>query len=716
MHSEHAAFRREEHGAWSARAVSCLILLISLSATLCVHRFLQQNETAQALESFRLQNQRIEGSFEQRFASFESILKSAAGIVDAAHGKVHPAFWASYVSAINPQTTYPGITALGYAVFSGTGPPVVEALSPAAPSSRGRVAKRLGEVLNVTSLEAGGFLLEHWDETDDFHADFVLVLPVQDLSDSGPGAPVLPEVRVVFALIHMQQLMRGVVADSGGDLAVRVLEKSAVGSQDSLLFSIDRLPGRRPPVFREQIGFMPGGKFWQLELSSTESSERFLRRSASDVALVAGLAISMLLTALAWYLARLRHRAERRAEEITRELSLSERRFELAMQATRDGIWDRNVLTGECYLSPRVAEMLGETSADHHFRFDSFVLYEDRSVWDSLYLGGNAGAEPMAREFRVRHRSGEVLWLRAMAITVCNADGRVVRVIGALTDISEAKLAEAQLIHHRNELQEQVRLKTQDLRFAKEAAEKANEAKTVFLSHMSHELRSPMHAILSFARLGQQKAGSAERDKLQRYFVAVVESGERLLVLLNDLLDLSRLEAGKMQMYFEGHDLVLLVRSMLAEMEALADARSVNLDLQCTTTQVRLRCDGQRVGQVVCNLLSNAIKFSPEGSCVTILIEDGTLPSRNPDAVNHPRHGVRLKVLDEGCGIPEGEQESIFENYVQSSLTSSAAGGTGLGLAICREILAAHRGSIRGYNRPTAGACFEVLLPLDPDE
>jgi len=222
-----------------------------------------------------------------------------------------------------------------------------------------------------------------------------------------------------------------------------------------------------------------------------------------------------------------------------------------------------------------------------------------------------------------------------------------------------------------------------------------------------------MHAVLSFARLGFQRADGADTVKIRRYFHLISDSGERLLALINDLLDLSKLETGKMSMEFVNSDIVTIVRAVLSEMEPLAEARAVRFDLQVSAHHTQLPCDTGRIAQVVRNLLSNALKFSPQPGWVRVRIEDGTLgPDRPASAGNLAASCVRLRVSDQGCGVPENEYEAIFEKYVQSSKTRSGAGGTGLGLAICREIIAAHHGLIFVRNQPEGGACFEVQLPL----
>jgi signal transduction histidine kinase len=180
----------------------------------------------------------------------------------------------------------------------------------------------------------------------------------------------------------------------------------------------------------------------------------------------------------------------------------------------------------------------------------------------------------------------------------------------------------------------------------------------------------------------------------------VERSGERLLTLLNDLLDLSKLEAGKMRYEMTRVDLVALAAGVIEECAVLARERGLAVELDVRASDVRAWCDPHRVGQVLRNLLSNAIKFSPDGGQVRIVFDDAL-----------ERGALALTVQDDGTGIPEDELEAIFDKFVQSSKTKSGAGGTGLGLSICRQIVQDHGGRIWAGNRSRGGAFITFVLP-----
>jgi signal transduction histidine kinase len=242
---------------------------------------------------------------------------------------------------------------------------------------------------------------------------------------------------------------------------------------------------------------------------------------------------------------------------------------------------------------------------------------------------------------------------------------------------------------------------------AKGVAEAANRAKSEFLANMSHELRTPMHAILSFSKFGIRKISKVPKEKLLHYFTQVNLAGNRLLALLNDLLDLSRLEAGRMLYKMEPNDVFHIVNSSFEEFHSAFNEKEIKARISDTKANTTVVCDSFKIGQVIRNLLSNAIKFTDEGKAIEIgfehscYIDDGDLV----------REGLMVSVKDEGIGIPENELSAVFDKFIQSSKTKTGAGGTGLGLAICHEIIKAHGGKIWAENNETQGTCFRFILP-----
>ncbi len=253
-----------------------------------------------------------------------------------------------------------------------------------------------------------------------------------------------------------------------------------------------------------------------------------------------------------------------------------------------------------------------------------------------------------------------------------------------------------------NRLELEVRERTHELEAAKDSAEAANRAKSVFIAHMSHELRTPLNAILGFTDLLRDDASAEHRKKLD----IVHRSGEHLLKLINDLLDLAKIEAGKEQLEIAPCDLIAVVRDVTDMMRLRAEAS--NLELRCIQPADFPRfvqTDAPKLRQVLINLIGNAIKFTTSG---TITVRMSADP---PDETGSMR--LRLDVEDTGRGIPENDQAQIFEPFVQ--LGQAGAKGTGLGLTITRRFVEMMGGTIALDSSPGRGSRFTVEIPVQPD-
>ncbi|WP_130471213.1 sensor histidine kinase [Candidatus Magnetaquicoccus inordinatus] len=252
----------------------------------------------------------------------------------------------------------------------------------------------------------------------------------------------------------------------------------------------------------------------------------------------------------------------------------------------------------------------------------------------------------------------------------------------------------------------------QGLQDSRAKVEAAYQAKSIFLANMSHELRTPLHGILSFATFGIRKSNSASPEKLLHYFTQIQNSGQRLLELLNDLLDLAKMESGRMRYQFAEVNLRQIIEEVLTSQEAWFEEKRLQIQIKEQTDSFLVHCDGTRMAQVVRNLLNNASKFSPAEQRIEIILSSEQLASGRRATDTALQAALGITIRDYGMGIPENELEGIFDKFVQSSKTKSSLGGTGLGLAICQEIVLAHRGKIFAQSGLEQGAAVTFIIPL----
>jgi len=319
----------------------------------------------------------------------------------------------------------------------------------------------------------------------------------------------------------------------------------------------------------------------------------------------------------------------------------------------------------------RREQVIGHTSADLYGEQAEMHADIDRRLLQS--------EERISYPNRLRRADGEERDTVVSKVRFTEADGQALGIIGSIIDVTEFREAE------------------RVTREARDAAEKSNQAKSDFIANISHELRTPLQSIIGFSELGRSLADA--QPEFAEMFDDIHAGGQRMLKLVNGLLDVSKMDSSVGSLQLRRADLLPLAAAVVKELGPLAAQRGLQLTLQGSAPSVEADVDAFRLQQVLRNVLANALRFAPQGSQIEIHASD-----RGAD-------GVELQVRDHGPGIPPDELETIFDAFVQSSRTQDGSGGTGLGLTICRKIMSAHGGRIAARNAPEGGAVFSLWLP-----
>ena len=310
------------------------------------------------------------------------------------------------------------------------------------------------------------------------------------------------------------------------------------------------------------------------------------------------------------------------------------------------------------------------------------------------------GGQPVFEWVHLR-ADGEPVPCEVRLVRLPASGQRLVR--GSITDISERKQAEARLLQLNEELEQRVQQRTAELLRAKQEAERANAAKSEFLSRMSHELRTPLNAILGFGQLMAMQAREPSGDD---YVNEILKAGQHLLHLINEVLDLARIESGMFSVQPESVALAPVLQDCLSLLRPQARVRSVRLPGPEELPQAQVWADPVRLKQVLLNLLSNAIKYNRSQGEVGLraaLLREGSAPR------------LRLSVCDQGRGLSPEQQARLFVPFERLDADQAAIEGTGIGLAIVKRLVELMEGRVGVDSRPGAGSEFWIELPLAPE-
>lgn len=386
------------------------------------------------------------------------------------------------------------------------------------------------------------------------------------------------------------------------------------------------------------------------------------------------------------------------------ELRKEQRRLASFVAGTRTATWEWSLRDESLLVNEYFSELTGYSLSDAN-RGISFWLplvhAEDRPKRKALMLEVlHGGRDEFECEYRATHKSGRELWLLERAKVLRAAKNGVPQVVfGTLQDISQLRHTDAELTRLLQELEERVALRTAELREATENAERANSAKSEFLSFMSHELRTPLNAISGFGQL----LSMTKLDADQRLHVGEVMAATDLLVrLIDDILDLSAIEAGRVPLTPEVVPVDDLIARNLEIIRSVARRFDVRVQVDELPPGLSIWADRRRLKQVLLNLATNAAKYNRRGGTLTIsarLISDST---------------AEFSVSDQGQGINSEQMTRLFEPFERFGAAGGTVEGTGIGLTICKRLVQLMQGSIDVESIVGTGSIFRVRLPSAP--
>ena len=367
-------------------------------------------------------------------------------------------------------------------------------------------------------------------------------------------------------------------------------------------------------------------------------------------------------------------------------LAIQKERLRRGQLYANIGTWEWKIQSGELFWSERIGPLFGYPAGDLEISFDSFISWvheDDRQIVTDALKACIEDDEPYEVEHRVVWPDGTIRWLLERGATVRDDEGNPVQMLGVVQDIDERKRAEFALDNARIE------------------AERANAAKSDFLSNMSHELRTPMNAILGFGQI--MEYDDSLNDEQTESVHEILNAGHHLLELINEVLDLAKIESGRIDLSIEPVEVCSVIDECFMLIKPLADKRNILIS-HSGLKGLDVKADRIRFKQALLNLLSNAIKYNRESGSVKIEVqaaESGQL---------------RICVSDTGYGIPDDKIDELFQSFNRLDAENSGIEGTGIGLSITRRIIEMMDGNVGVESKPGVGSIFWLELPTESME
>jgi len=498
---------------------------------------------------------------------------------------------------------------------------------------------------------------------------------------------------VVFVTVRIDDTLRAVLEQAPRYLTVCIVDNDPLAQRRRLSGPEGCEAQRARLLHVRPLAF--AGRQWDLRIYADPLDLPGARNSNawpfSVVGLMAAAVLSALLLTVTGRARRIELAVRERTAALTQEVH-ERKQAEAAMRASEQRFRNifNNVPLGVCYTdldgnvkqaNPRFCELVGY-SADElaQMTLADFThpddIQQDRAVSAKLIRGD----VPLYRRHkRYICRAGRTVWVQTTVSLLRNEDGEPWRIVGAVEDITEhLRLAEAER--------------------AREAAEASNRAKSDFLSRMSHELRTPLNAMLGFAQLLELDGHHPIHDAQRPWVAQIQQAGWHLLEMINDVLDLSRIESGNLRLAIESLDIGELVASATTMVDGDARKRGLTITEALAANALVLRGDATRVKQILINLLSNAVKYNVEGGRIHVVSRAAG------DA-------VEIAVTDTGLGMTPEQMDGLFQPFNRLGRERMQQEGTGIGLVISKRLAELMGGSLRARSTAGAGSSFILMLP-----
>ena len=376
-------------------------------------------------------------------------------------------------------------------------------------------------------------------------------------------------------------------------------------------------------------------------------------------------------------------------------------RLELATSTAGIGVWDWDLVNGAVFLDQSMRALFRLPLAGEQeevFRdWLSHVHPDDRQRLEASILGAMHGEKTITSDFRLLAPGESERHIHSLATVFYAADGQPQRIIGVCTDVTKARTAEAL----RQQIEENLRKSEEHLRLVNIELERIGKLKDEFLANMSHELRTPLNAILILGESLQDEVYGPVNSRQRQALNDVVESGQHLLALINDILDLSKIEAGKVDLQMSEVNIANVCQASLRLVRELATQKRQVLSILLPADTLHIWADERRLKQMLVNLLSNAVKFTPDEGRIGLEVNS-----------TQEHNELCFTVWDTGIGIPADRLPHLFQPFAQlDSALNRQYGGTGLGLALVRRLAELHGGRVEVQSEVGVGTRFAVFLP-----